>query len=104
MSLLFVECMLWARDQGYQTFSLGMAPLSGLRTDGAASFWDRIGHFVWSHGEHFYNFRGLRQFKERFDPEWQARYVASPGGPALPVMMLNVATLVGGGLRGTVAR
>jgi lysylphosphatidylglycerol synthetase-like protein (DUF2156 family) len=104
MSHLFVECMSWGRDQGYQSFSLGMAPLSGLRTDGAASFWDRIGHFLWTHGEHFYNFQGLRQFKERFNPEWQTRYVASPGGPALPVMMLNVATLVGGGLRGIVTR
>lgn len=104
MSHLFVECMEWARDEGYQTFSLGMAPLSGLRTDGAATFWDRIGGFVWTHGEHFYNFKGLRQFKERFDPVWQTRYVASPGGPALPVMMLNLATLVGGGARGLVSR
>jgi phosphatidylglycerol lysyltransferase len=104
MSHLFVESMSWARDEGYASFSLGMAPLSGLRTDGTASFWDRVGTFLWTHGEHFYNFQGLRQFKERFDPQWQPRYVASRGGPALPVMMLNVATLVGGGLRGLVSR
>lgn len=104
MSHLFVESMTWAQQAGYASFSLGMAPLSGLRTDTSAPFWDRIGHFLWTHGEHFYNFQGLRQFKERFDPAWETRYVASPGGPALPVMMLNVATLVGGGLRGMVAR
>ncbi len=104
MSQLFVESMLWAQAQGYGSFSLGMAPLSGLRTDGAAPFWDRVGHFLFSHGEHFYNFQGLRQFKDRFDPQWQTRHVASRGGAALPVMMLNVATLVGGGVRGIVAR
>ncbi len=104
MSHLFVESMRWARDEGYASFSLGMAPLSGLRTDGTATFWDRVGHYLWTHGEHFYNFQGLRQFKERFNPVWETRYVASRGGPALPVMMLNVATLVGGGLRGMVSR
>lgn len=104
MSHLFVESMTWAKDQGFATFSLGMAPLSGLDTDGAATFWDRVGHFLWTHGEHFYNFQGLRRFKQRFDPHWETRYIATPGGPALPVMMLNVATLVGGGLRGMIAR
>jgi phosphatidylglycerol lysyltransferase len=77
-----------------------MAPLSGLRTDANAPFWDRIGHLLWTHGEQFYNFQGLRHFKEQFDPEWHTRFVAAPGGPALPTSMLNVATLVGGGLRG----
>ena len=30
MDYLFVELMLWGRQQGYEWFSLGMAPLSGL--------------------------------------------------------------------------
>lgn len=102
MTHLFVESMLWAQAHGYDAFNIGMTPLSGLRTDGTGSFWERIGHLLWTHGEHFYNFQGLRQFKERFHPVWEPRYVASYGGPALPVMMLDVAILVGGGIRGMV--
>ncbi|MBT0773357.1 bifunctional lysylphosphatidylglycerol flippase/synthetase MprF [Kineosporia sp. J2-2] len=102
MTHMFVESMTWARENGYDTFNIGMAPLSGLRTDGTGSFWERVGHVLWTHGEHFYNFQGLRQFKERFDPSWETRYVASLGGPALPVMMLDVAVLVAGGVRGMV--
>ncbi len=102
MTHLFVESMIWAKEQGYATFNIGMAPLSGLRTEGTGSFWERIGHFLWTHGEHFYNFQGLRRFKERFDPTWEPRYVASLGGPALPVMMLEVAILVAGGFRAMV--
>lgn len=102
MTHLFVESILWAERQGYATFNLGMAPLSGLRTDGTGTFWERIGHFLWTHGEHFYNFRGLRHFKERFAPTWETRYVASLGGPELPRIMLDVAVLVAGGLRGVV--
>lgn len=102
MSQLFVESMLWAQGHDYSSFSLGMAPLSGLCTEDAAPFWERVGHFLHSHGESFYNFRGLRQFKVRFKPDWQPRYIASRGGPAMPMTILNVVCLVGGGLRGVV--
>ncbi|NIZ90265.1 bifunctional lysylphosphatidylglycerol flippase/synthetase MprF [Kineococcus rubinsiae] len=100
MTFLFVECILWAKDNGFATFNLGMAPLSGLRTDAAASPWDRLGHLLWTYGERFYNFKGLRTFKQGFDPDWRTCYVAAPGGLALPNVMTDVATLVGGGLRG----
>jgi lysylphosphatidylglycerol synthetase-like protein (DUF2156 family)/uncharacterized membrane protein YbhN (UPF0104 family) len=100
MTFLFVECILWAKENGFASFNLGMAPLSGLRTDATASAWDRIGHLVWTRGERFYNFKGLRTFKQGFDPRWRACYVAAPGGLALPTAMTNVATLVGGGFRG----
>ncbi|GAA4970122.1 bifunctional lysylphosphatidylglycerol flippase/synthetase MprF [Kineococcus glutinatus] len=102
MTYLFVECILWAKENGFSSFSLGMAPLSGLRSDGTGSFWDRVGHLLWTHGEQFYNFKGLRKFKQGFNPDWQTCYVAAPGGLALPNVMVNVATLVGGGVRGVV--
>ncbi|WP_432503119.1 bifunctional lysylphosphatidylglycerol flippase/synthetase MprF [Kineococcus arenarius] len=102
MTFLFIECILWAEEHGATSFNLGMAPLSGLRTDATASPWDRIGHLLWSRGEQFYNFRGLRAFKQGFGPRWRTRYVAAPGGLALPNAMVDVATLVGGGIRGVV--
>ncbi|WP_432564142.1 bifunctional lysylphosphatidylglycerol flippase/synthetase MprF [Kineococcus sp. SYSU DK003] len=102
MTFLFVECLLWAQENGFASFNLGMAPLAGLSTGATASFWDRAGHLLWTHGEQFYNFRGLRDFKQGFGPQWRTCYVAAPGGPALPNAMVNVATLVGGGIRGVV--
>ncbi|WP_298461545.1 bifunctional lysylphosphatidylglycerol flippase/synthetase MprF [uncultured Cellulomonas sp.] len=103
MNYLFVEVMLWAKERGYATFSLGMAPLSGLCTDATAPFWDRIGRLVFTHGDAFYNFRGVRHFKECFHPRWEERWVAAPPGLAFPTTMLNVATLIGGGMRGVSA-
>ena len=55
-------------------------------------------------GGHFYNFRGLQQYKDKFDPEWEPRYMAVPGGIALPMILANVASLIGGGLSGVVRR
>ncbi|WP_432493403.1 bifunctional lysylphosphatidylglycerol flippase/synthetase MprF [Kineococcus gypseus] len=102
MTFLFLECVLWAKDNGFTSFSLGMAPLSGLQTGAAAPLWDRLGHLLWTHGERFYNFRGLRTFKQGFAPSWRTCYVAAPGGLALPRAAVDVAALVGGGIRGVV--
>jgi phosphatidylglycerol lysyltransferase len=104
MDFLFTEIMLWGKAAGYRSFSLGMAPLSGLEDRALAPSWSRIGAYVFRHGEHFYNFRGLRQYKEKFDPVWEPRYLAAPGGIALPRVLADVAALISGGLRGLVSK
>jgi phosphatidylglycerol lysyltransferase len=81
-----------------------MAPLSGLQNRTLAPLWNRAGALLYRHGEHFYNFRGLRQYKDKFDPLWEPRYLASPGGLALPRVLANTAALISGGLRGVVSR
>ncbi len=104
MEYLFLQLMLWGKEQGYHWFNLGMAPLSGLEARPLAPFWNRLGAMLFRHGEHFYNFQGLRQYKEKFDPVWQPKYLASPGGLVLPRVLTNLATLISGGLRGVVAK
>ncbi len=71
MDYLLIELMLWGRAQGYRWFNLGMAPLSGLESRALAPLWHRMGGFLYRHGESFYNFEGLRRFKQKFDPAWQ---------------------------------
>jgi phosphatidylglycerol lysyltransferase len=105
MEYLFVRTMLWGKARGYRRFSLGMAPLAGFEGGGPrATRWRRLGALVYRHGEHFYNFRGLRAYKEKFDPEWAPRYLAAPGGLALPRVLADVTALISGGLVGVVRR
>lgn len=104
MEYLFIQLMLWGRTEGYDHFSLGMAPLSGLENRQLAPIWNRIGAILFSHAENFYNFQGLRAYKQKFDPIWEPRYLASPGGLVLPRILTNVAALVSGGLRGVIAK
>jgi phosphatidylglycerol lysyltransferase len=99
MDFLFIELMLWAKDQGYAWFNLGMAPLAGLEQHPLAPAWHRIGNFVFRHGEHFYNFEGLRHYKAKFQPVWEPKYLAAPAGIALPRILLDVSTLIAGGLK-----
>jgi len=104
MDYLFVQIMLWGKQEGYRWFNLGMAPLSGLEAHALASTWSKAGALVFRLGEHFYNFQGLRQYKEKFTPLWQPKYLACRGGLALPRILTNIATLTSGGVAGVVKK
>ena len=104
MEYLFIQLMLWGHQEGYRWFSLGMAPLSGLEDHDLAPLWHRLGDLIYRYGEHFYNLQGLRQYKEKFNPEWTPKYLASPGGLALPRILANIASLISGGLKGVIAK
>lgn len=99
MEALILNLLSWGRDQGYRWFSLGMAPLSGFETSPIAPLWTRWGSFIYKHGQAVYNFRGLRAYKEKFDPIWEPRYLAYPGGMRLPRILADVSALVAGGYR-----
>jgi phosphatidylglycerol lysyltransferase len=104
MDYLFIELMLWGRREGYRWFNLGMAPLSGLEAHPLAPAWHRVGNFIFRHGEHFYNFEGLRRYKTKFDPTWEPRYLAARGGIALPRVLVDVSVLIAGGMKELFAR
>lgn len=104
MDFLFVELMLWAREQGYRTFNLGMAPLSGLGAHPLSPLWHRLGNFVYRHGEHFYNFEGLRRYKAKFHPVWAPRYLACPGGLAIGRVVTDISIVIAGGLKELVTK
>ncbi len=99
MEALFVHAMKWGKEQGYRWFALGMAPLSGFEDSPAASLWNRLGAFLYEHGESAYNFQGLRAYKDKFNPIWEPHYLAYPGGLRLPRIMADVSALVAGGYR-----
>jgi phosphatidylglycerol lysyltransferase len=81
-----------------------MAPLSGLDGRSLASTWSKLGAVIYQHVEHFYNIKGLRQYKEKFDPVWEPRYIACPSGLILPRILTNIASLTSGGMKGFIAK
>ncbi len=99
MEALFVHLMKWGKEQGYQWFALGMAPLSGFDRSPVAPLWNRLGSFLYEHGESIYHFQGLRAYKDKFKPAWEPRYLAYPGGFKLPRVLADVSAVVAGGYR-----
>ena len=100
MDLLFVKIMESLRDRGFRTLNLGMAPLAGLAAHERAPAWNHLARQIFEHGERFYNFRGVRDFKEKFDPDWRPRYLAVAGQGLPLTSLLDVTLLIGGGLKG----
>jgi lysylphosphatidylglycerol synthetase-like protein (DUF2156 family) len=97
MDFLFTEILLWAQTRGLASFDLGMAPLAGLAEEKKyASLFARAGRLVHERGEQFYGFKGLRAFKDKFDPRWEPRYIAAPGAWTLPIVLAEVALLTNG--------
>lgn len=97
MDYLFAELMLAAKADGYEWFDLGTAPLAGFEHHPLAPTWHKVGNFVFAHGTSLYNFTGLRAYKDKFHPVWTPRYLAMPGGLAMPRVLMDCATLISGG-------
>jgi phosphatidylglycerol lysyltransferase len=104
IEFMLAECMLWGRAQGARWFSLGMAPLAGLEEHALAPAWHKVGRLVQRYGETFYPFEGVRKFKEKFLPVWRPRYLAAPGGIGMAGALLDVTTLISGGMSRVLAK
>ncbi len=88
MEFLFGSLLLWSREQGYDTFNLGLSALSGVgeALDDPAA--EKVMHYVYDHMNQFYNFQGLHAFKEKFNPTWEPRYIVFPGYTSLSAVWL----------------
>ncbi|PXW22463.1 bifunctional lysylphosphatidylglycerol flippase/synthetase MprF [Paraburkholderia caballeronis] len=96
MEYLFTQLALHLKAAGFQSLSLGIAPLSGMQPTPLASPWHRIAGFVWRFGGRFYNFRGLRGFKNKFQPRWEPRYLAASGSIGVFITLADLSLLAGG--------
>lgn len=104
MDYLFVRLIQWAKDQGFDGFDLGMAPLAGLQDRRTAPTFARVGALVFDEGGALYGFQGLRAYKSKFSPNWKPRFIAAPASTPLALALLDVALLTSGGWRGMLFR
>jgi len=104
MDYLFVELLQWGRAQGYRTFEFGMAPLAGLEARPLAPWMSRLGRLVFERGEDMYNFKGVRRYKDKYDPVWAPRYIAAANKWAISLALVDVSLLSSGGVTGFAKR
>lgn len=104
MEFMMIGLILHYKNHDYARFSLGMVPLSGLQPRRGAPLTQRLGSMVFQRGEQLYNFQGLRRFKDKFQPDWEPRYMAVPAGLDPLVALADTAALIAGGLTGLVKR
>ncbi len=97
MQFLFIALMERLKAEGTASFSLGMAPLAGLEVKYGARLWNRFGSVLFKYGGAFYNFAGLRAFKQKFGPDWRSRYFAVPGSLPPITALRDVTLAISGG-------
>jgi phosphatidylglycerol lysyltransferase len=81
MDYLFTKLLTALREDGYKTFNLGLAALSGVGDQADASLEERAIHQIYEHMNRFFSYKGLRQYKNKFSPTWKASYLVYEGGP-----------------------
>lgn len=97
MDFLFVELLLWGKGEGYERFNLGMAPMSGFNDHPLSGYWARLGNTLFTRGSRFYNFQGLRRYKEKFAPRWEPRYLLCTSRLVLPRTLTHLISLISRG-------
>jgi phosphatidylglycerol lysyltransferase len=88
MDFLFVSLIEWAKAQGYATFNMGLSGLSGIGENPTDPTLERALHYIYEHVDQFYNFKGLHEFKAKYDPRWLPRYLIYPSAASLPAVAI----------------
>ena len=84
MDFLFVSLFQHFKERGFKGFNLGLAALSGVGEAEGSTRMEKGMHYLYEHLNQFYNFQGLRSYKDKFHPHWESRYIVYPRITALP--------------------
>lgn len=84
MDFLFAEMLKHFQQEGYDSFNFSLSPLAGVGEASDAQRVEKGLHYFFEHLNQFYNFKGLHQFKEKFRPRWEPRYLVFPSRRMLP--------------------
>ncbi|QIK56516.1 lysylphosphatidylglycerol synthetase family protein [Erysipelothrix sp. HDW6A] len=88
MDILYLNVIQWAQEQGYQEFNIGMAPLSSSYEKTNSRLYS-LTSSVYQHSVNFYSFKGIRNYKNKFKPHWEPRYLVYPKTVSLLRVLLE---------------
>jgi phosphatidylglycerol lysyltransferase len=73
MDALIIELIKYAKEKNYSFLNLGMVPFSGIsQPDNTA---EQILQFAYNKVGRFRQYKGLREFKEKYASAWQNKYL-----------------------------
>ncbi len=93
MDVLFIHIFNWAKEKGYHTCSLGMAPLSNVGKCKYSFMSEKLIRLAYLHGNSLYKFKGLKEFKSKFACTWEPKYLAYKT-TFLPATLLQLIILI----------
>ena len=95
MEFLLLKLIEWTSENHYKYFDLGMAPLSNVGKSDYASFAEKMASRIFASERFKYNFKGLRQYKDKFRPIWVYKYIAYPVENKIEPIAINISMMIG---------
>jgi phosphatidylglycerol lysyltransferase len=74
MDFLFAKLFFAKKEEGFQRFSLGMAPMAGFSEHEEASAEERAVHYFMQQLNFLFSYQGLLHYKAKFATIWEPRY------------------------------
>ncbi|HEY9644302.1 MAG TPA: phosphatidylglycerol lysyltransferase domain-containing protein [Coleofasciculaceae cyanobacterium] len=88
MDFLFISLFQHFKEQGYASFNLGLSALAGVGEQEQSKRLEKGMRYLYEHLNQFYNFQGLHEYKDKFHPHWESRYLIYPSLMALPEVVV----------------
>jgi phosphatidylglycerol lysyltransferase len=73
MDFIHIEMFNYMKSQQYKFVNLGFAPMSGMND--AHTFKEKSMKFAYEKIRSFSQYKGLREFKDKYDPVWYNKYL-----------------------------
>ncbi len=88
MELMLVHLIERFRDEGLRGMTLGLAPLANIEGTGVVA---RTLRAIYEREGTAFNFKGLFEFKDKWRPDWEPRYLVYRAEVQLPMIAFAVA-------------
>jgi phosphatidylglycerol lysyltransferase len=89
LDFVLVESILRFISGGIAEINLGNAPLANAREGSAGtSVENRVVRYIYENLNQFYAYKPLFEFKRKYRPRWEPRFLAYPLGESLPLISL----------------
>jgi phosphatidylglycerol lysyltransferase len=73
MDFILIELIKYLKENDFQNLNMGFVPLSGIEYSQKTT--EKSLSFLYNKMASFASYRGLRDFKEKFSPEWHNKYL-----------------------------
>ncbi len=90
MEFLFVSLLNYFKNAGYDTLSFSLSPLAGVGAASSSPAIEKGLRYFTKYLNRFYSFNGLHQFKHKFQPDWEPRYLVYPNLKSLPEIAVGL--------------
>lgn len=94
MDYMFMKLFEWYKNENYEKFNLGMAPLANVGLSKYSFLTEKIAYQIYLYGHAVYHFKGLKMFKEKYADHWEPKYLAIRKKASLPITMAQVSLLI----------